>query len=371
MLAPGTDGPPQWTTALLPLDTDHAVERAYLSYLATEVLDLHKTHGGDKELLTGKRLGEILQADEELGSLQRDIGFCISAELGVHLHGPCYAVGGEGHNETLKLLESACRTGTAVEVRELLGRMGCNPLDSPLERGCEAANKRLPDVPSRMAPPNFEVKNPMGVDDADEEDVRVKEDRPTPMLVVSCHCGNLEVATLLVKRFGAYTMAHNQDTEEKYTALYAAVLTTPNAEIVKLLLDHGAWAWIPVALRTRDMFGWSVQQHPLLKLAIRNRIDLPIIDLLLDHGAMSKLDDDGKIGILESAAKAGRVDVMRSLIDKHGVAVDRTPPEASDDEFDNSEHRVYTPLMGAVANRHAAATGLPSLLCKRNSRAIC
>ena len=102
-----------------------------------------------------------------------------------------------------------------------------------------------------------------------------KEEDPPPFPILHC----------------AGVMEHNEETEDKYLPLYAATLTKPNAAIVELLLHHGARADVPVFVRYKDMFGWTVQPHSLLKLALRNSIDSAIIKLLLEHDALSKLDE--------------------------------------------------------------------------------
>ena len=151
-------------------------------------------------LLMVERFERVLQGDEELSILQHRMGFCINTTAGAHLHSPCHQITRAPDAETLRLLETPCRTGTAAEVLELLTRVGLAPFENEMVRGCKAASKRLPMVPSRVAPPNFTT---VKKDEEDEEFPRIMEDRQIPMLVVSCHEGNEEVARLLVKRFGA------------------------------------------------------------------------------------------------------------------------------------------------------------------------
>ncbi|KAL1511418.1 hypothetical protein AB1Y20_006218 [Prymnesium parvum] len=372
MTQPDGPGIPGWAVPLLPVGTRPLIEDAFLAYLATDVVENHRgneyyvddgTTVMDGQSLTCDRLAAIINSDEDLRELCFDVGFCVTNEHGAHIHlQRRFHTAPPASMNSLVALEAACRTGTDEEVLAILATIGHSPLNQPLLEGCEAGYKRLPNVPSLVAPPRFEVSAATldFVAPASVDKVAVKEPRRVPMLVVSCHAANVKVSQLLVRQFGAFTMACCEEDEEAYNPMYAAVLTSQNSAIVELLLQHGATPAVEVGIMCRDVWGWMVRHYSLLRLAIHNGVDSTIVLLLLQYGALSPLDETGRVEMLECAARAGRLDLMETLAGQYCVPIDLPQPSRAED--DEEEIRRFTPLMGAVACSQPAATEW--LLCR-------
>ena len=129
-------------------------------------------------------------------------------------------------------------------------------------------------------------------------------------------------------------------TERNLTTLLIRKIDWHDYEGVKWLLEHG----VPANHVTH--WGFAALGH-----ALRRDNDLPIIDLLLDHGADATMSVNGRTGIA-MAAWGGRSDVLESLV-RRGIRI----------ELEGVDELVAACAMGdaqrvqaiASANTHAVA----------------